>query len=98
MGYGMGWRGGLYKGIWSLQGYLWACLGVFVGVILYYMGLYLYKSGESIEKWEFFVGFQLLFYVGVGGVLESLEGVEGVKGFNLWGYGCIYINFLSWKE
>lgn len=51
-----------------------------------------------MEKWEFFVGFWLLFCVGVGGVLESLEGVKGVKGFNLWGYESIYINFLSWKE
>ena len=58
MGYGMGWRGGLYKGIkWELWSYLWACLGVFVGVVWYYMGLYLYKVGESMEKWEFFVGF-----------------------------------------
>jgi len=49
-----------------------------------------------------FCGFLVVFCVGVGGVLESLEGVEGVKGFikgfNLWGYGSIYINFLSWKE
>lgn len=51
-----------------------------------------------MEKWEFFVGFWLLFCVGVGGVLESLEGVKGVKGFNLWGYESIYINFLNWKE
>lgn len=51
-----------------------------------------------MEKWEFFVGFWLLFCVGVGGVLESLEGVEGVKGFILWSYESIYINFLSWKE
>lgn len=49
-------------------------------------------------KWEFFVGFWLIFCVEVGGVLESLEGVEGVKGVILWGYGSIYINFLSWKE
>lgn len=45
-----------------------------------------------------FCGFLIAFYVVWAGVLESLEGVEGVKGFNLWGYEGIYINFLSWKE
>lgn len=49
-------------------------------------------------KWEFFCGFLAAFCVGVGEVLESLEGVKGVKGFILWGYESIYINFLSWKE
>lgn len=99
MGYGMGWSGGLYKSIkWSLQGCLWACLGVFVGVVWYYMGLYLYKSGGKYRKMGVFCGFLIAFCVGVGGVMESLEGVEGVKGFILWGYESIYINFLSWKE
>ena len=41
----------------GLYGCLWACLGVFVGVVWYYMGLFLYKSGGNMEKWEFFVGF-----------------------------------------
>lgn len=99
MGYGMGWSGGLYKGIkWELWSYLWACLCVFVGVVWYYMGLYLYKSGGKYRKMGVFCGFLVVFYVGVGGVLENLEGVKGVKGFNLWSYGSIYINFLSWKE
>lgn len=69
-----------------------------MGVVWYYIGLYLYKSGGKYRKMGVFVGFWLLFCVGVGGVLENLEGVEGVKGFNLWSYGNIYINFLSWKE
>jgi hypothetical protein len=71
--------------------YLWGLYGIIWGYIYI-------KVGKSIEKWEFFVGFWLLFCVGMGGFLESLEGVEGVKGFNLWSYGSIYINFLSWKE
>lgn len=33
-----------------------------------------------MKKWEFFVGFWLLFCVGVGGLMESLEGGEGCKG------------------
>lgn len=91
--------GGLYKGIkWELWSYLWACLCVFVGVVWYYMGLFLYKSGGKYRKMGVFCGFLAAFCVGVGEVLESLGGVEGVKGFNLWGYGSIYINFLSWKE
>lgn len=58
MGYGMGWRGRLYKGIkWSLQGCLWACLGVFVGVVGIIWDYIYIKVGESMEKWEFFVGF-----------------------------------------
>lgn len=81
MGYGIGWRGGLYKDIkWSLEGYLWACLGVFVGVVWYYMGLYLYKSGGKYRKMGVFCGFLVAFCVGVGGVLESLEGGGGCKG------------------
>ena len=90
MGYGMGWSGGLYKGIkWSLQSCLWACFGVFVGVVWYYMGLNLYKSGGKYEKMGVFVGFQVFFCVGVGGVLESLEGGGGCKGgyfVGLWKY------------
>ena len=62
------------------------------------MGLYLYKSGGKYGKMGVFCGFLAAFLVGVGEVLESLEGVEGVKSFNLWGYESIYINFLSWKE
>lgn len=69
-----------------------------MGVVSYYIGLYLYKSGGKYRKMGVFCGVLVAFCVGVGGVLESLEGVEGVKGFNLWGYGSIYINFLSWKE
>lgn len=81
MGYGIGWSGGLYKGIkWSLQGYLWACLGVFVGVVWYYMGLYLYKSGGKYGKMEVFCEFLVAFLCGVGGVLENLEGGGGCKG------------------
>lgn len=72
--------------------------GCICGVVWYYMGLYLYKSGRKYEKMGVFCGFLAAFCVGVGGVLESLEGVKGVKGVNLWGYGSIYINFLSWKE
>jgi hypothetical protein len=59
------------------------------------MGLFLYKSGGKYGKIGVFCGFLVAFCVGVGGVMESLEGVKGVKGFNLWGYGSIYINFLS---
>lgn len=70
--------------LWGLYGIIWDYIYI--------------KVGESMEKWEFFVGFWLLFCVGVGGVLKNLEGVEGVKGFILWGYESIYINFLSWKE
>jgi hypothetical protein len=73
-------------------------LGVFVGVVWYYMGLFLYKSGGKYGKMGVFCGVLVAFCVGVGEVLESLEGVEGVKGVNLWSYGSIYINFLSWKE
>lgn len=73
-------------------------MGVFVGVAWYYMGLNLYKSGGKYEKMGVFCGFLVAFCVGVGEVLENLEGVEGVKGFILWGYGSIYINFLNWKE
>ena len=62
------------------------------------MGLFLYKSGGKYGKMGVFCGFLAAFCVRVGGVLESLEGVEGVKGFILWGYGGIYINFLSWKK
>lgn len=58
MGYSMGWRGGLYKGIkWRLYSYLWACLGVFVGLYSITLGYIYIKVGESIEKWEFFVCF-----------------------------------------
>ena len=77
---------------------MWACLGVFVGVAWYYMGLYLYKRGVKYRKLGVFCGFLIAFCVGGGGVMESLEGVEGVKGVILWGYESIYINFLSWKE
>lgn len=48
-----------------------------------------------MEKMGVFCEFLAAFCVGVGGVMESLEGVEGVKGVILWGYGSIYINFLS---
>lgn len=99
MGYGMGWSGGLYKGIkWSLYSCLWACLGVFVGVVWYYIGLNLYKSGGKYGKMGVFCGFLAAFLCGVGGVLESLEGMEGVKEVILWDYESIYIIFLSWKE
>lgn len=99
MGVWYGVEGGLYKGIkWELWSYLWACLGVFVGVVWYYMGLFLYKSRESMGKWEFFVGFSCFFVWEWVEFWKIWEGVEGVKGFNLWGYGNIYINFLSWKE
>lgn len=69
-----------------------------MGVVWYYMGLFLYKSGEKYGKMGVFCGFLVVFCVGVGEVMESLEGVEGVKGFILWSYGSIYINFLSWKK
>lgn len=77
---------------------MWACLGVFVGLYGITWGYFNIEVGGKYGKMEVFCGFLVAFYVGVGGVLESLEGVEGVKGFNLWGYGSIYINFLSWKE
>lgn len=99
MGYGMGWSGGLYKGIkWELWSYLWACLCVFVGVVWYYMGLFLYKSGGKYGKMGVFCGFLAAFCVGVGENWEGWEVLECVKGFILWGYGSININFLSWKE
>lgn len=63
-----------------------------------YMGLFLYKIGGKYGKMGVFCGFLAAFCVGVSKVLEILKGVEGVKGFILWGYGSIYINFLSWKE
>ena len=69
-----------------------------MGVVWYCMWLFLYKSGGKYGEIGVFCGFLAAFLCGMGGVLESLEGVEGVKGFNLWGYGNIYINFLSWKE
>lgn len=57
---------------------------VFVGVVWYYMGLYLYnKSGGKYEKMKVFCGLLAAFYVGMGEVLKSLEGVEGVKGVDL---------------
>ena len=81
MGYGMGWSGGLYKGIkWSLQGYLWACLGVFVGVVWYYMGLYLYKSGEKYRKMGVFCGFLVAFLCGSGWSFGKFRGCGGCKG------------------
>lgn len=95
----MGWRGGLYKSIkWELWSYLWACLGVFVGVVWYYMGLFLYKSGGKYGKMGVFCGFLAAFCVGVGESWEGWEVLECVKGVNLWGYESININFLSWKE
>lgn len=69
-----------------------------MGVVWYYMGLNLYKSGRKYGKMGVFCEFLVVFCVGVGGVLENLEGVEGVKGVILWSYESIYINFLSWKE
>lgn len=64
MGYGMGWRGGLYKGIkWGLWSCLWACLGVFVGVAWYYIGLYLYKSGRKYGKMGVFLWVFSCFFV-----------------------------------
>lgn len=63
--------------------------GVFVGVVWYYMGLFLYKSGGKYEKMGIFCGFLVVFCVGVGGVLESLEGGGGCKGVyfvGLWNY------------
>ena len=58
MGYGMGWRGGLYKGIkWELWSCLWGCIGVFVGLYSIILDYFYIKVGESMEKWEFFVGF-----------------------------------------
>lgn len=54
--------------------------GCICGIVWYYIGLYLYKSRRKYGKMGVFCGFLVAFYVGVGGVLESLEGVEGVKG------------------
>lgn len=51
-----------------------------------------------MKKWEFFVGFSCFFVWEWVKFWKVWEGVEGVKGFNLWSYGSIYINFLSWKE
>lgn len=91
--------GGLYKDIkWELWSYLWACLGVFVGVVWYYMKLFLYKSGGKYGKMGVFCGFLVAFCGGVGESWEGWEVLEYVKGFILWGYGSININFLSWKE
>ena len=73
----MVWGGGngLYKGIkWELWSYLWACLGVFVGVVWYYMGLFLYKSGRKYVKMGVFCGFLVAFFGGSG---EKLGGVGG---------------------
>ena len=67
MGVWYGVEGGLYKGIkWSLESCLWACLGVFVGVVWYYMGLYLYKSGVKYGKMGVFCGFLTSFLCGSG--------------------------------
>ena len=64
----------------------------------YYMGLFLYKSGRKYGKMGVFCGFLVVFCVGVGESWEGWEVLEYVKGFNLWGYESININFLSWKE
>ena len=77
---------------------MWACLGVFVGVIWYYMGLFLYKSGEKYRKMGVFCGFLVVFCVGVGESWEGWEVLEYVKGFILWGYESININFLNGKN
>lgn len=45
---------------------MWAYLGVFVGVVWYYMGLYLYKSGEKYGKMGVFCGFLTAFLCGSG--------------------------------
>ena len=91
--------GGLYKGIkWELWSCLWACLGVFVGVVWYYMGLFLYKSGGKYGKMGVFCGFLVVFCVGVGESWEGWEVLEYVKGFILWGYESININFLNGKN
>ena len=45
-----------------------------------------------------FCGFLVAFCVGVGESWEGWEVLEYVKGFILWGYESININFLSWKE
>ena len=45
-----------------------------------------------------FCGFLVVFCVGVGESWEGWEVLEYVKGFILWGYESININFLSWKE
>lgn len=82
MGYGMGWSGGLYKGIkWRLQGCLRACFGVFVGVVWYYMGLYLYKSGRKYGKMGGFCGFLASFLCGSGWSSGKFGRGGGCKGF-----------------
>lgn len=78
----MGWRGGLYKGIkWELWSCLWGCLGVFVGVVWYYMGLYLYKSGGKYGKMGVFCGFLVAFLCGSGWSFRKFGRGGRCKGF-----------------
>lgn len=51
-----------------------------MGVIWYYIGLYLYKSGEKYGKMGVFCGFLAAFCVGVSKVLEILKGGGRCKG------------------
>lgn len=81
MGYSIGWRGRLYKSIkWELWSCLWACLGVFVGVTWYYIGLYLYKSGRKYGKMGVFCGFLAAFLCGSGWSSGKFGRGGGCKG------------------
>lgn len=62
------------------------------------MGLYLYKSGGKYGKMGVFCGFLAAFLCGSGWSSGKFKRGGRCKGFNLWGYGSININFLSWKE
>ena len=69
-----------------------------MGVVWYYMGLYLYKSGGKCGKMGVFCGFLVAFLCGSGWSSGKFGRGGGCKEVILWGYGSIYINFLSWKE